>query len=76
MPGVLNVRVTVHADDEGDAGIVYEPSFAGSLFGMAMMATRRGSLESMLPFGCFLAVGAGVAATVGPSLIQWYLTLW
>ena len=51
-------------------------SFAGSLFGMAMMATRRGSLESMLPFGCFLAVGAGVAATVGPSLIQWYLTLW
>ena len=51
-------------------------SFAGSLFGVAMMAMRRGSMESMLPFGCFLAVGAGVAATVGPSLVQWYLTLW
>jgi hypothetical protein len=26
MPGVLNVRVTVQAAEEGDAGIVYEPS--------------------------------------------------
>jgi len=48
-------------------------SFAGSFFGLAMMATRRGSMESMLPFGCFLAVGAAVAATIGPSIVQWYL---
>jgi hypothetical protein len=27
----------------------------------------------MLPFGCFLAVGAAVAATVGPAVVQWYL---
>src|SRR5690242_5922699 len=26
MPGALNVRLTVHAEVEGDAGIVYEPS--------------------------------------------------
>jgi len=48
-------------------------SFSGSLFGLAIMATRRGGLEAMLPFGCFLAVGAAVAATVGPAVIQWYL---
>jgi prepilin signal peptidase PulO-like enzyme (type II secretory pathway) len=48
-------------------------SFAGSFFGLAMMATRRGSMESMLPFGCFLAVGAAVAATIGPSIVRWYL---
>src|SRR5689334_11218784 len=26
MPGVLNVRVTVHAEVDGEEGIVYEPS--------------------------------------------------
>jgi len=50
-------------------------SVAGSLVGLTMMATRRGSMESMLPFGCFLAVGAAFAATIGPSMLQWYLRL-
>jgi leader peptidase (prepilin peptidase) / N-methyltransferase len=48
-------------------------SFTGSLVGLTMMVTRRGSLESMLPFGCFLAVGAAIAATIGPWLVRWYL---
>jgi len=50
-------------------------SFTGSLVGLTMMLTRRGSMESMLPFGCFLAVGAAFAATIGPHAVQWYLHL-
>ena len=51
-------------------------SFAGSLLGVALIAARRGRLETMLPFGCFLAVGAAAAATVGSGLLDWYLGLW
>jgi prepilin signal peptidase PulO-like enzyme (type II secretory pathway) len=37
--------------------------------------TRRGGLKYALPFGTFLALGAAVAATVGPALVNWYLGL-
>jgi leader peptidase (prepilin peptidase)/N-methyltransferase len=50
-------------------------SFAGSLVGLGLIATRRGAMESMLPFGCFLAIGAAVAATIGPDVVGWYLGL-
>ena len=30
-------------------------------------------MKSALPFGTFLALGAAVAATVGPHLLDWYL---
>jgi leader peptidase (prepilin peptidase)/N-methyltransferase len=48
-------------------------SFAGSIVGLGLIATRRASMQSLVPFGCFLAVGAAVAATVGPRLLDWYL---
>lgn len=48
-------------------------SLVGSLVGVGLIATRRGSLQSMVPFGCFLALGAAVAATAGPALLDWYL---
>lgn len=51
-------------------------SFAGSAIGLALVASRRGSMASKLPFGTFLAVGAAAAATVGPDLLDWYLGLW
>jgi leader peptidase (prepilin peptidase) / N-methyltransferase len=48
-------------------------SVAGSAIGLLMIATRRGDMKYALPFGTFLALGAGVAATVGPALLDWYL---
>ena len=51
-------------------------SFAGSIIGVLMIAMRRGSLKYALPFGTFLAMGAALAATVGQSLLDWYLRFW
>jgi leader peptidase (prepilin peptidase)/N-methyltransferase len=50
-------------------------SFAGSIVGVALIATHRGGLKYALPFGTFLALGAAAAATVGPRLLDWYLGL-
>lgn len=50
-------------------------SLAGSLVGVALIASRRGGLKYALPFGTFLAMGAVLAATVGPGLLTWYLGL-
>jgi leader peptidase (prepilin peptidase)/N-methyltransferase len=50
-------------------------SFTGSLVGVGLIATGRGSLKYALPFGTFLAMGAAAAATVGPRLLDWYVGL-
>ena len=47
-------------------------SFAGSLLGLALIASGRGSMKLKLPFGTFLAVGALVAAVVGEPILEWY----
>jgi leader peptidase (prepilin peptidase)/N-methyltransferase len=48
-------------------------SFAGSIVGLLLIATRRGGMKYALPFGTFLAVGAAVSAAVGSGLVEWYL---
>jgi leader peptidase (prepilin peptidase) / N-methyltransferase len=48
-------------------------SFSGSLIGVLLIATRRGTMKYALPFGTFLAIGALAAASVGPALLDWYL---
>ncbi|MEQ1907833.1 MAG: prepilin peptidase [Vicinamibacterales bacterium] len=48
-------------------------SFAGAFVGLVVIALRKGDLKYALPFGTFLAVGAALAATVGPGLVDWYL---
>jgi leader peptidase (prepilin peptidase)/N-methyltransferase len=50
-------------------------SLFGSVLGLGLIAARRASMASKLPFGCFLAVGAALSATVGPQLLGWYLGL-
>jgi hypothetical protein len=37
---------------------------------------RRGGMKYALPFGTFLAMGAALAATVGPGILQWYLAMY
>lgn len=51
-------------------------SFSGAVIGVVLLATRRGTMQAALPFGTFLAVGAGVAAVVGDSLVTWYLSFY
>ncbi len=51
-------------------------SFAGSVVGVGLMATRRGGMKTALPFGTFLAVGALVAAVTGDAILAWYLSLY
>jgi leader peptidase (prepilin peptidase)/N-methyltransferase len=51
-------------------------SVAGSVVGIALIAARRGDMKYALPFGTFLAMGAALAATVGPGLLSWYLQFW
>jgi leader peptidase (prepilin peptidase) / N-methyltransferase len=48
-------------------------SLVGSAIGLSLIAAGRGTMKYALPFGCFLAVGAVVAAVAGPPILDWYL---
>ena len=50
-------------------------SFSGTIIGVFMIVSKRGGMKYALPFGTFLALGAVVAGTVGPRLVDWYLRL-
>ena len=51
-------------------------SLIGSIVGVVLIVSERGGMKSALPFGTFLALGAVVAATVGNSVLDWYLGQW
>jgi prepilin signal peptidase PulO-like enzyme (type II secretory pathway) len=51
-------------------------SFAGSIVGVALIASGRGNLQVALPFGTFLALGALVAAVAGDPILAWYLAFY
>jgi leader peptidase (prepilin peptidase) / N-methyltransferase len=50
-------------------------SVAGSIIGVLLIVSRRGTMKYALPFGTFLALGAAVAATAGSAILTWYLGL-
>ena len=50
-------------------------SLAGSAVGAWLIVSRRGGMQSALPFGTFLAVGALVAAVAGDQIVDWYVSL-
>lgn len=50
-------------------------SVAGSVIGLGLIITKRGGMKYALPFGTFLALGAAAAAALGPSAVDWYLSL-
>ena len=51
-------------------------SFAGSIVGVALLASGRGGMQAALPFGTFLALGALVAAVAGDAMLTWYLSFY
>jgi len=51
-------------------------SFAGSLVGVTLLATGRGTMQAALPFGTFLALGALVSAVTGDVMLAWYLSFY
>jgi leader peptidase (prepilin peptidase)/N-methyltransferase len=48
-------------------------SFSGTIVGLALILSGRGTMKFALPFGTFLALGAAIAATTGPALLEWYM---
>jgi leader peptidase (prepilin peptidase)/N-methyltransferase len=51
-------------------------SLSGAIVGLLLIVSRKGDMKYALPFGTFLAMGAALAATVGPDLLGWYLGFW
>ena len=51
-------------------------SVAGTIIGVALIATGRGTMKYALPFGTFLAIGAAASAAVGQVILKWYFKLW
>jgi len=48
-------------------------SVSGAVIGLGLWMTGRGTMQSRLPFGVFLSLGALIASLWGQGLIDWYL---
>jgi len=59
----------------GVFGTIFLASFAGSVFGMLLIARGKGSRRTAIPFGTFLAPAAMVLLLYGKSLSVWYRSL-
>jgi leader peptidase (prepilin peptidase)/N-methyltransferase len=51
-------------------------SFLGSVVGVLLMTTRRGGLESKLPYGTFIAIAAIATSLWGDAIVNWYVSFY
>jgi leader peptidase (prepilin peptidase) / N-methyltransferase len=51
-------------------------SLAGTIIGLALIASGRGTMKYALPFGTFLSIGAAASAAVGQPILDWYVRQW
>jgi leader peptidase (prepilin peptidase)/N-methyltransferase len=58
----------------GVAVTLFLGALLGSLVGIALMARQRLELQSRLPFGFFLSIGALAALFCGRGIVDWYLS--
>jgi leader peptidase (prepilin peptidase)/N-methyltransferase len=49
--------------------------FLGGLFGIALIAVRKGGRKTAVPFGPFMLLGALMGILFGPQIAQGYLDL-
>jgi prepilin signal peptidase PulO-like enzyme (type II secretory pathway) len=56
-------------------GILFGGALLGSAVGVPLMLTRKSGGQTMLPFGCALALATPVVVFYGPALWQGYLGL-
>lgn len=56
--------------------VLFVASFTGALIGVGLIAAKKRSMQTRLPFGTFLAVAAYIASLIGEPLLTWYLTLY
>jgi prepilin signal peptidase PulO-like enzyme (type II secretory pathway) len=54
-------------------GILFGGAALGAAVGVPLMLLRRAKAQTMLPFGCFLALATPAIVLFGPALWQWYL---
>ena len=56
--------------------VLFLATLTGALFGITLLAIKKRSLASRLPFGTFLAMAAYAASLVGERLAHWYTSLY
>lgn len=56
--------------------VLFLATVSGAAVGLLFVAFGGRSLQTRLPFGCFLAVAAWIALVAGRSLIGWYTGLY
>ncbi len=61
--------------EQGLAGLLLA-FVIGAISGIALLAVERGEKRRMIPFGPFMAIGAGMMYFYGSEVLAWYYKLY